>query len=105
MRVLILAHDCNPEWASLPIVGYKTAQAVAELADVVVVTHIRNRVNLEKVGLGKAQVRYINDEKLSGPLLRFEYFLRGDKDLGWTISVAMGYPRNLIFEWEAWKAT
>jgi glycosyltransferase involved in cell wall biosynthesis len=105
VRVLILAHDCNPEWPSLPVVGYKTARAIAELADVVVITHIRNRQNIEKVGLGKAQVRYINDEKISGPLLRLEYFLRGGSDLGWTITVAMGYPRNLSFEWQAWKAT
>jgi glycosyltransferase involved in cell wall biosynthesis len=105
VRVLLLAHDCNPEWPSLPVVGYKTARALAEFAEVVVVTHIRNRQNIEKVGLGKAQVRYINDENISGPLLRLEYFLRGGDDLGWTISVAMGYPRNLSFEWQAWKAT
>ena len=105
MRVLILAHDFNPWWPSLPMVSYKATLAIAELADVVVITHIRNRQDLEKVGLGKAQVRYVNDEYISGPLLRFEQFLRGDKDLGWTISVAMGYPRNLSFEWEAWKAT
>ena len=33
MRVLILADDCNPDWPSLPIVGYKFARAIAEYAD------------------------------------------------------------------------
>ena len=105
MRVLILAHDLNPWWPSVPMVSYRATRAIAELVDVVVITHIRNRQALEKTGLGKAQVRYVNDEYISGPLLRFEQFLRGDKYLGWTISVAMGYPRNFSFEWEAWKAT
>src|SRR5262245_54355383 len=48
MRVLILADDCNPEWPSLPIVGYKAARAIAEHADVTVATHVRNRNNIEK---------------------------------------------------------
>lgn len=38
MRILIIADDCNPEWASLPLVGYKAARAIADQADVVVVT-------------------------------------------------------------------
>ena len=31
-RVLILAEECNPEWPSLPIVGYKYAREIAKRA-------------------------------------------------------------------------
>ena len=48
-EVLILADDCNPEWPSLPLVGYKAARAIADHADVVVATHVRNRDSIEKV--------------------------------------------------------
>ena len=44
------ADDCNPEWPSLPLVGYKAARAIADHADVVVATHVRNRDSIEKVG-------------------------------------------------------
>ena len=46
LRVLLLADDCNPEWPSLPVVGYKAARAIADYADVTVATHVRNRPQL-----------------------------------------------------------
>jgi hypothetical protein len=53
VRVLLLAYDCNPEWPSLPIVGYNTCRTIADHADVTLATHVRNRKNIERsVGLG-----------------------------------------------------
>lgn len=65
MRVLILADDCNPDWPSLPVVGYNAARAIAEHAEVVVATHIRNRSNIESVGFGRAQVIYVDNEYIA----------------------------------------
>lgn len=53
LSILILADDCNPEWPSLPIVGYKYALALGKIARVVVATHVRNRVNIEKKPPGR----------------------------------------------------
>jgi glycosyltransferase involved in cell wall biosynthesis len=105
MRVLIMADDCNPEWPSLPIVGYKAVRAIAEYADVVVTTHVRNRENIEKVGFGRAQVRYIDNEYIARSMHRFANFLRGGTQTAWTTAVALSYPSYLAFEWEVWKAT
>jgi len=52
MRVLILADDCNPVWPSLPVLGYEAARAIAEYADVIAITPMRNQENIEK-----AQIR------------------------------------------------
>jgi glycosyltransferase involved in cell wall biosynthesis len=103
MRVLILADDCNPEWPSLPIVGFKAARAIAECADVVVATHVRNRPNIEKTGLGKAAVRYIDNEYVARPVHRLSRLLRGGTSTSWTTAMAMAYPGYLAFEWEVWR--
>ena len=105
MRILILADDCNPEWPSLPAVSYKAARAIAEYADVVVATHVRNRENIEKVGFGHAKVRYFDNEYIARPMFKLAKFLRGGTDTGWTMAIALAYPSYLAFEWEVWKAT
>ena len=48
MRALILSESCNPERPSLPIVAYNAVKAIADHADLVVATHVRNRPVLEK---------------------------------------------------------
>jgi len=104
MRIMILADDCNPNWPSLPIVAYKAARAIAEAAEVVVITHVRNRENIQKAGFGKAQVRYVDSEYIARPMFKFARLLRGGTDSAWTTAVAMSYPSYLAFEWEVWKA-
>src|SRR5690349_5505804 len=99
MRVLILADDCNPDWPSLPIVGYKAARAIAEVAEVVVVTHVRNRKSLSQSGFGKAQVRYVDSEYIARPMFKFASLLRGGTDAAWTTAIALSYPSYLAFEW------
>jgi hypothetical protein len=76
MRVLILAEDCNPQWPSLPVVGFKAARAIADHADVTVATHIRNRENIERVGFGKAKVHYIDNEYIARRLHKFATLIR-----------------------------
>lgn len=104
MRVLILADDCNPDWPSLPVVGYKAARAIADHADVTVATHVRNRENIEKAGFGRAEVQYINNEYVARPLYKLATLIRRGTSTGWTTAVALAYPSYLAFEWEVWKA-
>ncbi|MFP4104058.1 glycosyltransferase family 4 protein [Coleofasciculus sp.] len=103
MRVLILADDCNPDWPSLPVVGYKFARAIANYVDVTVVTQIRNQPNIDREGMGKAEVVYLDTEKIAAPIYKLATTLRGGKSTGWTIQMAMNYPSYLAFEWYAWK--
>ncbi|MFL0803370.1 MAG: glycosyltransferase family 4 protein [Agarilytica sp.] len=103
MRILILADDCNPDWPSLPVVGYKFAKAIADHAEVVVVTHVRNQPYIDRDGLGNAEVVYVDTEKLAAPLFKLSVRMRGGEEVGWTTQMAMGYPGYLYFEWQVWK--
>jgi glycosyltransferase involved in cell wall biosynthesis len=103
MRVLLLANDCNPDWPSLPVVGYNACRGIAEHVETIVATHIRNKENITKKGFGKAQVVYLDNEYIAKPMYNAATFLRGGKTVGWTTNIAMQYPPYLAFEWEAWK--
>jgi glycosyltransferase involved in cell wall biosynthesis len=103
MRVLLLANDCNPEWPSLPVVGYNACRGIAEHVQVVVATHVRNRENITARGFGNAQVEYVDNEYIASPMYKAATWLRGGKSVGWTTNIAMQYPPYLAFEWEVWK--
>lgn len=103
MRILILAEDCNPDWPSLPVVGYKYARSLSHFAHVVVATQIRNKPNIEREGMGNAEVIYFDTEKIAAPLYKLATFLRGGNSKGWTLQMAMNYPTYLAFEWLVWQ--
>lgn len=103
MRVLILADVCNPEWPSLPVVGYKFARAIGNYVDATVVTQIRNQPNIDRVGMGKAKVVYLDTEKVAAPLEKLTTLLSGGSNKTWTINAAVGYFSYLAFEWEVWQ--
>jgi glycosyltransferase involved in cell wall biosynthesis len=103
MRVLLLADDCNPDWPSLPVVGYKFARAIANHTDVVVATQIRNKPNIEREGMGKAKVVYLDTESVAAPLSKLTTVLRGGRNTGWTINTALSYFSYLAFELAAFQ--
>ena len=102
MKILILAEQCNPEWPSLPIVGYKAAKAIADIVQCTIVTHIRNKENIDKAGLSEVEIIYIDNEYIAKPIYNLSKLIRGNEG-GWTTAMAFNYPAYLAFEWEAWK--
>jgi len=103
MRLLLVADDCNPQWPSLPVVGYQTCRSLAELHDVTVATQVRNRPNIDAAGFGKAKVVYIDSEYIAKPINSLAKWARGGTSTGWTTSIALNYPAYVCFEWEVWK--
>jgi glycosyltransferase involved in cell wall biosynthesis len=103
MRALILADACNPEWPSLPIVGFKTARAIADHCDALVVTQVRNKPSLVKHGFGKADVMFLDTEAVAAPIHRLSTKIRGGAATGWTTAIAFNYPTYIAFEMAAWK--
>jgi len=58
--------------------------------------------NIDRAGMGKAEVVYIDTEDRC-PIYKLTAALRGGTNTGWTIQMAMAYPSYLAFEWAAWK--
>ncbi len=102
-RVLVLADDCNPEWHSLPALIFKYVQVLSNYVDIVLVTQIRNRINIEKVGLANVEVVYLDTENIAAPIYKLASFLSGDPNKAMTFKVAFSYPSYLAFEWAAWR--
>ena len=100
-RALLLAETCNPGWASLPVVGFKYARALAEVADITLVTHIRNRENFEAAGELTDRTVFIDTEWLAAPMYRMANALRGGTEVAWSINLTMAYPPYIAFEWQA----
>ena len=103
LRVLLLADSCNPDWVSLPAVAYKAARALADVADVVLATNVRNEPAISREGCGRARVVYIDNEAVAAPLYRLGKLLRGGDSVAWTTNVALLYPSYLAFEWKVWR--
>jgi len=49
LKVLLIIEECNPEWASVPLLGYCFYEGISQLVDTTLVTHERNRAALQKI--------------------------------------------------------
>ena len=49
LKVLLVIEQCNPDWPSVPLVGYRFYEGINQLADTTLVTHGRNEPALRKI--------------------------------------------------------
>ena len=104
VRCLLLAEMANPEWASVPLVGWSMSQAIFEITDSHIVTQVRNRDAFIRAGLVEGRdFTAIDTERIMRPALRLSTALRGDKGLGWTLNTAMGSLTYPFFEKLVWR--
>jgi glycosyltransferase involved in cell wall biosynthesis len=104
MRVLLVAEEANPEWTSVPLVGWSHSRALARIADVHLVTQVRNRDALLRAGLRQgADFTEIDSERIARPIYHLAKGLRGGEGASWTTNTALTALSYYYFEALVWR--
>ncbi len=105
IRTLLIAEMCNPDWVSVPLVGWSHARALSSLVDAHLVTHQRNRSNIERAGLVEGVDFTTIETGLDAPLNRLTKALGVPfgSNKGWTALTALSTVSYYYFERLLWR--
>jgi glycosyltransferase involved in cell wall biosynthesis len=101
--VLLIAEAANPDWSSVPLVGWSLSTAIARRVPAHIVTQVRNRAAFLGRGLVEGRdFTAIDNERVAGPAHRLASLLGGGRGKGWTTTMALNYVAYPSFERGIW---
>jgi glycosyltransferase involved in cell wall biosynthesis len=106
IRVLLIAELCNPDWSSVPFVGWNHSQAIARVANTHLVTQIRNRPNILEAGLVEGRDFTAIDSSLVEKPVMWALAQVGasvQSGKGWTTQTAASVFTHQYFERLLWR--
>jgi glycosyltransferase involved in cell wall biosynthesis len=104
LKVLLIAEAANPEWPSVPLVGWSLARALRELTGAHVVTQVRNRDAIVRAGwIEGRDFTAIDSERVASPVARVGGFLQQKLHLGHTAVQAASTFSYYYFEHQLWE--
>jgi glycosyltransferase involved in cell wall biosynthesis len=103
LNPLLIAEAANPEWASVPLVGWSSSRAIQQALGGHIVTQIRNADAFERAGVSAKEFTAIDSEAIAAPLWKFSDWLRGGKGKAWTTITAASSLAYYYFEHLVWQ--
>jgi len=91
LKVLLIIEQCNPDWASVPLEGYKYFQKISKFVDATLVTHERNKEALEK-RLEHQNIFYMIEGDFSKKYYHFVEAFTTKGRINWPLYDALTYP-------------
>lgn len=91
LRVLLIIEQCNPEWASVPLEGYRYFHEIDKLVDVTLVTHDRNREAFERLN-AYCNIVYMPESSWSRKYHRLIEKIVYKHNTIWPLYHALSYP-------------
>jgi len=104
LRVLLIAEAANPDWASVPLVGWSHGRALFDVVDAHMVTQQRNAEAITQTGFREGrEFTALDTEPVARPLWLATEAIRKATGLGWTFDTAMQTVPYYAFETLLWK--
>ncbi len=99
----MIADSCNPEWESIPLVGWSHYEALTNLVDTHLITRNWNKPALDRIGLVEGRDYTVFDtDWLVNPVARLVERISGPNK-GYAMLTALTMPAYLLTERMMWR--